>query len=357
MKVSIKSIAAALRLSPQAVSSALNGKSGTSKVSPETAVRVKSYAQKVGYRPSLAGKSLRSNSLGQIGILVESDFGNLHHIPVLQMGAIIGLNSYLLQNDWNLNVIEDTGQRVAGKALPRYLREHVVDGVIVCSSSPERDVALLADLKRFSIPSVLVNSPHEYNNVILDDRTGAQLATRHLIDAGHRDIVFVGDRVNHYSYSERLSGYRDTMTASGLRPFDYDMNLSFGHDMTYLARLEYYDQRGRALVNDLIKARRPTALFCYYDHLALVVMRALREAGYSVPGDISLVGYDDMPYMDMLSPAFTTVHSDFYRMGQLAGEMLVQLIKNPKQPIPSKIVVPELVIRESTRSLKSEKRK
>lgn len=352
MKISIKSIAAALSLSPQAVSSALNGKSGTSKVSPETALRVKSYAKKVGYRPSLAGKALRSNSLGQIGIIVESDFGNLQRIPVLEMGSIIGLNSFLLENDWHLNVIEDKGERIEGQALPRYLREHVVDGVIICSHSPERDKALLSDLKRFSIPTVLLNSPNEYNNVILDDHTGAQAATQHLIENGHRDIVFVGDRVNHYSYLERLNGYRETMRAAGLKPQDYAMNLAFARDMGHLARLEFYDQRGREMVRDLIKTQRPTALFCYDDHLALVVMRSLQEAGYSIPKDISVMGYNDMPYMGMIYPSLTTVRVDFYRMGQLAGEMLVELIKKPRQPIPSKILKPELVVRETCRSLR-----
>jgi DNA-binding LacI/PurR family transcriptional regulator len=348
LRVSIRDIARDLNLSRQAVSAALNGTSGTSKVSPATAERVLAHARSLNYRPSLAAKAMRTKSLRQIGIIMDSDYGSRRHAPLLQMDAALGLGTCLQAHGWNLNIIEDKGARSPDMPLPSYLREHSLDGVVNCSTSEERERVLRQDLQRFGIPCIHLNSPGEYNSVTLDDRLGAELATRHLIERGHSRILFVGPESIHHSLSERLAGFRDTMQTAGLHPESHILKSGDIARLDYEERLTGLRNMADEFVAKTLPALKPTALFCYDDTLAMRLLRPLNAAGLRVPQDISLVGFNDSAYMDLLDPALTTVRADFYQMGVVAGEMLLKLMAKPKCRIPSKMVTPTLVVRDST---------
>jgi DNA-binding LacI/PurR family transcriptional regulator len=350
--VTTKTIAADLGLTTAAVSIALNPpKSGTSKVSAATAARVRAYAAKLNYRPSLASRAMKFRQMRQIGFLVESDFGVRRRPPTVEMPAIFGLNDFLDAKGWHLNIIQDEGERRDGLQLPRYLQEKGLDGVIVCSRSQKRDDTITHDLKRFSIPAVFLNATREFNCVGLNDRWGGALATRHLIDLGHRNIVFFGRNSLHSSLGERLSGYRQVMETEGLTPFSWVQENAPEDELDYPSRVASHHALGQWFVREIYRRQRPTAIFCYDDGLALILLRGLHEAGISVPGEVSVMGFNDMPLIDMLTVSLTTVRSDFYSMGRLAGEFLFKLMENPAEPLPSIMVEPELVLRETTRQL------
>ena len=346
---SIKKIASDLKLSVAAVSAAL-GSHGTARVSEQTAERVRAYAQKINYRPSLAGKALRSQNLHQIAMLVEGDFGQRFRSgPITDFPAIFGLNNLLQELDWQLHIIDDCGNRTEETPLPRYLRERFIDGLVVSSTSEKRTEALKKDFARFSIPAIFMNAVGEYNCVSIDDRLGASRAAAHLIELGHKNILFVGTNSQHYSMLERERGFRQTVEAEGIRAAVYVLKEGDREERTvYEQRLVCNEEAGSRFLEDAYLKSHPTGVFCYDDGVALVVMRALHDAGISVPGDVSIVGFNDMPFMDMLPVPLTTVHADFHEMGRLAGELLLDVIQNRKTRVPSPIIKPELVIRKSS---------
>jgi DNA-binding LacI/PurR family transcriptional regulator len=348
--VTLKQIAADLNLSLAAVSTALGTKS-TSKVSPETMERVRAHAQKLNYRPSLIGKSMRSRRLKQVGIVTQFDF-DARIVPVVAMPAILGLDSFLRARDWQLNTIEDNGERLEETMLPRYLREHFLDGVVVCSTSNTRDKVLRKDFEKFSIPAIFLNAIGAQNCISIDDRCGASLAVRHLLEWGHRKILFVGTRSNHYSMGERLAGFQETLKKVKL-PARFNLLPAMGFDQKpgYQDRLEYNYDAGRNFVNEVYLKQRPTAIVCYDDRVALILMKGLHDAGISVPDDVSVIGYNDVPFMDLMTIPLTTVRTDFYTLGRLSGQMLLELIEKEDGSLQSIVVKPELIVRQSTRPL------
>jgi len=353
MNVTLRHIAKALNLSPQSVSAGLNGGSGSTKVSKETTERVLAYANKVNYRPCLAGKAMRSQSLRMMGVLVESDFGARRHPPLVEMGAIFGLSTYLQERDWNLNVIEDKGDR--DHPLPRYLREKALDGAVICSHSPSRDQILRENLQKCGIPGIYLNAPGEYNAVTLDDCYGAELAITHLLQSGHRSILFLGMETVHHSFKDRLSGYSATMESAGLLARAHSLKTSTVQNLRYDERLASFKRlAGEFVARDFPKLK-PSAIFCYDDNLAMLLLQAFQASGVRVPHDVSLVGFNDQPFVDILHPALTTVRADFHEMGVLAGEMLLALIAKPEIRIPSKLLKPTLVVRDSSRCLPAKK--
>jgi LacI family transcriptional regulator len=344
-------IAADLGLTTAAVSIALNpAKEGTTKVSAATAERVRAYAAKLNYRPSLAGRAMRSKQLRQIALVLDSDFGSRRILPVVEMPAIFGLNDYLDSKGWHLNLVNDGGERGPDIPMPRYLQESSVDGVILCCRSRQRDESIGHDLKRFSIPSIYLNACTEFNSVGLEDRWGAAAATRHLIELGHRKILFVGNNVTHSSLSERKAGYRDAMEEHGLEPSYYQED-NEGSGLNYADRLEVHHHFGQRFVRDYYLQQRPTAIFCYDDGVAMQLIRALSRARIWVPENVSIIGFNDLPFVDLQPVALTTMRSDFYGMAQVAGELLFRVMKDPSQLIPSVAVKPTLIVRESTREL------
>jgi LacI family transcriptional regulator len=104
----------------------------------------------------------------------------------------------------------------------------------------------------------------------------------------------------------------------------------------------------REVIDDLIPRYQPTAVVCYSDTIALTVSRALLTAGFTLPGDISVTGYNDLPLVDNIYPPLTTVRSDFYQLGKMAGEMLMELLQSPKTELNSRFICPQLIVRNTT---------
>jgi DNA-binding LacI/PurR family transcriptional regulator len=233
--------------------------------------------------------------------------------------------------------------------LPRYLREHFLDGLVVSATSEKRNEVLEEDFARYSIPSIFMNAVGEYNCISMDDHLGACRATRHLIELGHRSIMFAATASDHYSMVEREKGYRETLKAEGLEASVYVLEEGSREEkQVYERRLESNAAAGRQFLDHAYFKQRPTAVFCYDDRVALILMRALHDAGIDVPGEVSIVGFNDMPFMDMLPVPLTTVRADFHAMGCLAGHLLLDLIDNGEVRVPSPIIQPELVIRQSS---------
>ncbi|MES2309110.1 MAG: LacI family DNA-binding transcriptional regulator [Verrucomicrobiota bacterium] len=351
--VTLKQLAKELSLSPQAVSAALAGRSGTSKVGPKTLERVQALALKLNYRTHFSAKTMRSKHLKQIGLVLpkyEIQAGSAATFSIALL-TLLGLNEAIIGREWQLQILQDDGIRSKVQKLPQYLREQSVDAVIVAGTGTERDRTIEEDLIRFSIPYVFLNEEKERNCICVDDEKGAALATQHLLDLGHQRIHFVGTGAPHYSQKARLHGYGETMKGAKESPVFHNLLLYLPKIKEYQNRLKIYRKNVKEFVSRVMSKNPPTALFCSDDMLALLVSSALQAAGYDVPNDVSLVGYNDFPYVGFHYPPLTTVRVNFDQMGEAAGKMILDLVKAPQNNFLPIRISPEMIVRESTQAI------
>lgn len=326
-RASINDVARLAGVSAQTVSRVANGMNN---VRPDTRDRVLAAIKELQYRPNSAARNLKAGRFRSIGVVTFdlSALGNERTLnAVAESAAAAGYTTILLP------VANPTESMVVG-AFGR-LQEQAVDGLILIMSaeigSPD-ELQLTAGL-----PLVIIDSDatQPYTLVDNDQEQGARLATEHLLSLGHRDIVHISGPADSFSSRRRIGAYRQTMADAGLpaRP------VLVG---------DWSAASGLALGRELaISMQRPTAVFVANDQMALGVMHAFHERGLHVPGDVSIVGFDDSEEAAAFWPALTTVHQHFDTVGQSATNSLIAMIDGG--PAPKNTLVPtRLVVRDST---------
>ena len=221
------------------------------------------------------------------------------------------------------------------------LRSRRVDGIIVLTGRLT-DTALKSVAKR--VPVVVTGRAVKADGLFslnFDNTEGGRLATRHLLDFGHRNIAFISGDPHHPDAIQRLSGYSLALKQAGI---SFKPNL--------VVQGEYNEASGVAAVSALMAARQKfTAIFAANDQMAIGAAHGLHRHALRVPEDVSLVGFDDLPTSLYAWPPLTTVHQPAYEMGSLAAQALLQLLDGakPQQLVPP----PRLIVRDSCRLLKS----
>jgi len=225
-----------------------------------------------------------------------------------------------------------------------------VDGVIVAASRLDNEYA--NRLEDIHIPIVVVNNQAEgdYQNlysICVDDYAGGRLAMRHLLELGHRRIGYLGMGNRPASNHRRFKAYLDSLEENNIKPqasswVRIDQTMTAGD-------LEGDIRAGQSYAPQLVEAGL-TALFCYCDSVAIGAMMACRKMNIAVPGEISIVGFDDNDLCEIVYPPLTTIRQPKYEMGQTAMHMLLAGITN--ETVEEHIVQPTLVVRGSTAAIR-----
>jgi DNA-binding LacI/PurR family transcriptional regulator len=215
------------------------------------------------------------------------------------------------------------------------MRRQGVDGILVIA--PQESAARALAQTPAGVPLVAVEAgPTDAVPVAaVDQFAGAASATRHLLDLGHRTVWHIAGPLDWLEAQRRVAGWRATLQAAGApvpEPLVGDWSPRTGYDL------------GRRLAAD----REVTAIFVANDQMALGVLRALHEAGRAIPGDVSVVGFDDIPEAPFFTPPLTTVRQDFGEMGRRSLRLLLDTMHSAGGPPPQFEVTPELIVREST---------
>lgn len=334
MRVSIKDIAEAAGVSHSTVSRALGD---SPLVKAETKARIQRLAQEMGYSPDAIARSLVTQRTHTVGVVVTT-ITDPFVAEVVQ-----GVEDMAQANDYSVILASSASEPQRELASVEMLRAKRVDTVIVTSS---RVGALyLEHLERIGVPVVLVNNHNQQSgrytfSVSVDNQHGGHLATAHLTQRGHRRIGYVSGPADHSDDAERLAGYRRALVEAGI---SFDPALVVPGN----GRLDGGERALRALA-DL--AESPTAVFCYNDMTAIGLMSAARRIGLSVPQDLAVVGFDDIPLAAHVFPTLTTVAQPQRDMGRQAMGMALALMSGDDASAPfSDIVVKgELVVRESS---------
>ncbi len=329
MKTSIKDIAQLAGVSHSTVSRAL---SNSPLISPATRRRIQQIAARRGYSPNAIARGLVTQRTSAIGVVVTSIEDPFVAEVVRGIEEVAGDHGYRVflatsHNDpaRELNVVTA-------------LREWRVDGVIVASS---RVGSLYGPrLQQIGVPIVLINNQHPgtfIHTISIADAQGAQLATAHLISRGHRVIGHLRGPAGHGATQKRAAGYRRALREAGI---GYDSALVVDGDAA-----------GESVLTLLAYTPRPTAIFCYNDMTAIGALSVLRHHGLRVPDDISLVGFDDIPFAQYVEPPLTTIHQPMTEMGRQAMEMALTLMSRSKTDVPDVVIPGKLIERASTRSI------
>jgi DNA-binding LacI/PurR family transcriptional regulator len=314
-------------VSHQTVSRVING---SPHVRAQTRERVLNAMRELGYRPNSVARALatgRSNTLGVVS------FDTTLYGPA---STLFGIERAAHEAGYFMIVASLTALTRASVAdAVERLGRHGVDGILVIA--PFHDAADAVRHAPTDIPLVAAEAGPDGDVpvVTVDQIAGAVSATRHLLDLGHETVWHIAGPPGFLESALRVEGWRETARAAGAEtpePLVGDWSARSGYDL------------GRRLSRD----PSVTALFVANDQMALGVLRALRESGRDVPGDVSVVGFDDIPEAPYFLPPLTTVRQDFDEMGSRSLRLLVQMIETGERLPSVAPVEPELIVRAST---------
>jgi len=303
----IRDVATAAGVSVSTVSRVLNDKDD---IAPETYERVKTVISEMGYASSLAARSMRSLRTNVVGLIIP-DAGEPFPIEVMK-----GVNNAIAALDYDLIIYTcgDTHKHYAADRERKFvslLNNSITDGVIVVTPAATHFPT--------SAPVVAVD-PHyeitEYPSVISTNREGAMEAMNYLIQLGHRRIGFISGRFDLMSANRRLRGYQDSLDQAGI-PID----------PTLIVQGDFTAGAGLRCARQLLSLPEPpTAIFAANDQSALGAYQAAHESGLTIPADLSIIGFDNIPDAAQVDPGLTTVDQSIQEMGKIAIQMLLSLI-------------------------------
>lgn len=330
----LKQIADELGVHPSTVSRALDPQK-RHLVGDDVVTRIETLARARGYRPNRVAASLRTGRSRLIGVLLP-DIANPVFAPILG-----GIAEALSAESYS-PIVADAGQDASTQiAFVDSLLNQNVDGLILATVfSDDKVVGYCLDR---NLPVVLVNRAElrdRVSSVVSDDEQGMQLAVDYLVSIGHRTIGHVSGPLRVSTGALRRDGFVNAMKRHGLP--------------IHLQEASHYTREAGAQPAATLLKDTPdmTAIVAANDLLALGTLDALRELGLRCPTDVSVVGHNDMPLVDLISPPLTTVRIGHREMGRGAAKLLLKEIETRSGASEHVVLRPELIVRESTRALR-----
>ena len=307
-------------------------------VAEETRRRVRLVIEEIGFVPNGSARQLRAGRSQHIGLVVL-DVANPFFTEVAR-----GVEDLANQAGYVVILCNSDDSVEKESHYLHVLEEQRTQGVLI--TPVQSDASYLQRFRQRGIAVVLLDRPSRIKDlcsVAVDDVRGGELAAAHLLEQGHERIGFVHGPLIIRQCADRRRGMLHAMKAAGLDP---DRALV---DITTPAQNA---REGEESVEKLLRAKiKPTAVFCANDLLALGLMRGLIKRGISIPGDMALVGYDDVEFASVLATPLTSVRQPKYELGRTAAELLLDEANNPSSHQHKHIVYPpELIVRESSRS-------
>jgi DNA-binding LacI/PurR family transcriptional regulator len=339
LNITIKDVAKKANVSIATVSAVVNK---TKFVSDDLKVRVEQAIEELGYRPNKIARSLKRKESKLIGVTV-TEITNPFYPLMLK-----GVEDIALANGYNLILCPTGDDPDKEYELLQSLLDQGVDGVVLATIDQENS-ACTKLLQKEGIPHVLINrAPDNYqgNVVRIDSEKVGMMATNYLINLGHEDIAFLGgDRLNSV---QREEGYKKALLENSIQLNENRIIMS-----DYQITSAYNDMNSLLAKGDV-----PTAVFAASDIMAFGAIKALLDAGYKVPEDVSVIGSDNISFSEDFRIPLTTIDVHTYEIGRIGAEILMQSLSNKEkddQQYKNFLLEPKLIIRESSDIVKKQK--
>jgi LacI family transcriptional regulator len=336
MTATIRDVAKAAGVHPSTVSRVMNGNSS---ISQETIKKVRLVIKELKYTPNALARSLKTNKLRTFGMLIP-DIANPFYA-----GLARGVENAANEHGYNVILCNTDYSFEKEKTYLRLLEERRVEGLILASAKSQ--YKSIMELEKRKFPYMLLSrniKGLQRNSISINNIVGGFLATQYLIGLGHKKIGHITGPYNTTADLDRIKGYKKALHDYGI-PFN----------MQYMGKGDFKNKGGYYVMNNFLKlADPPTAVFTANDLLAVGSIEAIREQGYDVPHDFSIVGFDDIQLASYLSPPLTTIRQPMLEMGYLAIIKLLERIGN-KVSHENIFIKPELIERKSCRKYSDEK--
>ncbi|MGB7844434.1 MAG: LacI family DNA-binding transcriptional regulator [Candidatus Acidiferrum sp.] len=327
--VTLKSLASHLGLTAGTVSSVLNNSPASRSIPERTRTRIFEAARQFNYRPNFLARSLRVQRSYTIGVLAE-EIGDAYGATVIS-----GVETLLRKNNFLFLTVAHRHDYKLMRSYSQMLLTRGVEGIISIDTSIDEQPTL---------PTVAI-AGHQLvanvTNIVIDHQRAASLVLQHLFDLGHRHIAFFRGPSFSSDSVPRWNAIQEVAA-----------KLSLSIHPQLIVQLEdtpNNSEIGNLPARALLSSKVPfTALFAYNDTSAVGAMTIFRQAGLSVPNDVSVVGFDDIAIASFTTPALTTVHQPLREMGTIAAQTLLDRIENRAPFIPEISLSPNLIIRKST---------
>jgi len=331
-QTTIKDIAIALNLSTSTVSRALRD---ASDIKPETKKAVKALAEELDYQPNRLALSLQNRQTHTIGVIIP----NLDYVMATM---VKGIDEVALEAGYTVMVCqsdESFGREIVNT---KRLMESLVDGFIVSVSSETKVYEHIKNIQNKKIPLVLfdrvinsLNAP----KIRLDNVDGGIQATQHLIDQGYKKIAILAGPENLNISNKRMEGYLQTLKQNGIRS---DKNL--------IIHCDFNQQYAYEATKELLSMKnKPDAIFTISDRMAIGAMLAIKEKGLRMPYDIGLVGFNNEPVTNLVTPSISSVEMYAFEIGKATARLFIEMLHSETDMSDREIVIkPKLFIRESS---------
>lgn len=302
-------------------------------VKPETRAKVLRAMTRLGYQANLQARSLAGGQSNVIGLLVVD-------LTTQYMGEIIhAIDDTLAASQYELMLFTTHRRKTKESIYVNMMARGLADGLLIIL--PREPEAYLGALRQRDVPYVLIDQlgvDESDLSVTAANHQGGYEATKHLIELGHRRIGLITGWMDMVSARHRLAGYRAALA-------DHDISV----DESLIFEGDFLRSSGFHGTNHLLDLPQPpTAIFASNDSTAMGVMDAVRSRNLKIPGDLSVIGFDDVPMAATSVPKLTTVRQPLAEMGYKAAQMLLGMIQKPEETQSSIVLPTELVVREST---------
>ena len=339
-KVTLKTLAEELGVSTSVVSRVLSGQASKYRISKDTEAAVLKAARRYDYSPNHLARSLRLQKTATLGLVIP-DISNPFFSDIARQ---IVMDAW--KRDYSVILCDSEENTEMEKQSLNLLQNRQVEGLIISPVGQTGDH--LARVYRGGLPLVVFDrhfSDIDLPCVTSDNQQGAYEATLHLLEHGHRSIALIQGIPDSATNIARVSGYKAALKDYGV-PFSKTLIVGGG----------FGEENGYAATKLLLKRKdRPTAIFLVSNLIALGALRAFAEEGTNVPGDISIVSFDDQHYSPYLATPMTTIAQQRAEMGRIAVELLLDQLERKGRRRPEVILLPtELISRQSVRDLRKE---
>jgi LacI family transcriptional regulator len=311
-------------------STASRALSGQGYVAPEVRKRLLAVADRLGYVPNLSARTLKQRTSRVVGVIV-TDLSNQFYAALAA-----GVEQALREAGYQMLLLGDQSDAEEELAGARTFLSMRAPGVIMTPATKATAELLVSR----GVPVVEADrrlATSLCDAVVIDNERGAREAVSHLIELGHTRIGLLVAKTTWTTDAGRLEGYRAALASAGLRA-----------DRSLVLKVAAHAADAVERIDALVENERPTAIFAANNVLAEQAWRVLRARGLEIPRDLSLVAFDDVPWMEMVQPPITAVRQPAFEMGRRSARLLLRRLEEPSAGRTVEVLQPELVIRGST---------
>jgi DNA-binding LacI/PurR family transcriptional regulator len=335
MAITIKDVAKLANVAPSTVSRVI---ADNPRISEDTKERVREAMKELGYHPNFNARSLANQSTQAIGLVMPSSADKVFQNPFFPE-VLRGISTMAHEKDYALYMSTGETEDEIFKGVVKMVQGKRVDGIVLLYS--RIDDVVISYLEENKFPFTVIGKPFKDADAIThvdnDNYKASKEVTEYLIGLGHERIAFVGGSLNLVVTVDRLLGYEKALRNSKI---DYRDE--------YIVQEEFLEKGGQVAVKELLALSvPPTALVVTDDIMALGVLNTLSEMGISVPGDISVVGFNNSMYAEVSRPPLTSVEINTFDLGSMAAKYLIELIENPIGRV-RRIIIPHKIVKRQS---------